>query len=124
MSMIYVKKHGASGQGEGFTPSSFVWGLEDVDAPDSGRTDDADMHRNRVARKRKLQIGFNGKSRAETARILQAFQYEYIDVTYPDALTGTDLTKIFYSGDQQAPVKVWNVNSKIYASISFNIVER
>ena len=29
-------------------PSSFTWGLQDVSASQSGRTDDAIMHKNRV----------------------------------------------------------------------------
>lgn len=36
-------------------PSSFTWGLQDVSASQSGRTDDAIMHKNRVAQKGNYQ---------------------------------------------------------------------
>ena len=41
-------------------PSKFEWGLQDVSASESGRTDDALMHKNRVAQKRKIRLGWNG----------------------------------------------------------------
>ena len=36
------------------TPSTFEWGMIDVSASDSGRTQDAKMHKNRIAQKRQL----------------------------------------------------------------------
>ena len=42
-------------------PSSYTFGLQDVSAGESGRTDDAIMHKNRVAQKRKLQLEWVGK---------------------------------------------------------------
>ena len=37
------------------TPSTFEWGMIDVSASDSGRTQDAKMHKNRIAQKRQLK---------------------------------------------------------------------
>ena len=37
-------------------PSSFTWGLQDISASESGRTDDTTMHKNRVGQKRKLSV--------------------------------------------------------------------
>ncbi len=105
-------------------PSSFTWGLQDVSAAESGRTDDARMHKNRVAKKRKISLRWNGKSRQETAQILQAFDPEYVFVRYPDMLSGVDETREFYTGDKTAPVKIWLVGNKIIESISFDIIER
>ena len=42
-------------------PSSYTWGLQDVSAAKSGRSDDSVMHKNRVAQKRKLALQWNGK---------------------------------------------------------------
>ena len=39
------------------SPSVFSWGLNDVSAADAGRTDDALMHKNRIAQKRKISVG-------------------------------------------------------------------
>lgn len=72
------------------TPSSFSWGLQDVSDSASGRTQDTIMHKNRVGQKRKIALGWNNPTKEEAAAILQAFNPEYINVTYPDAMSGTD----------------------------------
>ena len=105
-------------------PSVFSWGLQDVSAAESGRTDDAIMHKNRVAQKRKIGLGWNGKDWKTTAKIMQAFNPEYIMVRYPDMLSGEYETREFYVGDRTAPVKWWFSSQKIIEQISFDIIER
>ncbi len=82
------------------------------------------MHKNRVGQKRKIALGWNNPTKEEAAAILQAFNPEYINVTYPDAMSGTDETREFYVGDRSAPMKMWTVKKKIYSQISFDIIER
>ena len=106
------------------TPTSFSWGLEDITAADSGRTENAVMHKNRIAQKRTLSLSWNNPTREETASILQAFNPEYLTLTYPDAMSGTDLTGIFYVNDRTAPVKIWSIDNKRYSSVSFDLIER
>lgn len=105
-------------------PSAFTWGQADISAADSGRTEDTIMHKNRLATKRQLHLEWQNTDPATTAQILQAFEPEYVSVTYPDALTGTNLTKTFYSGDKSAPVRYWWYNHKRYQTISFDLIER
>ena len=105
-------------------PSSFSWGLQDISDSSSGRTQDTIMHKNLVGQKRKIQLGWNNPSKEETAIILQAFNSEYISVTYPDAMSGVDETRTFYVGDRTAPMKIWTVNNKRYSQVSFDIIER
>ena len=105
-------------------PSTYEWGLQDVSAGESGRTDDALMHKNRVAQKRKLKIEWVGKNWQETAAIMQAVQPEYFSVRYPDMLTGTYQTRTFYVGDRSAPVKFWWTDRKMIEKISFDLIER
>ena len=105
-------------------PSEFGWSIQDVSAPDSGRTlGDALMHKMRVARKEKIQLKWNGKTPEETATILQAFAPEYFNVTYVCPLTNSVQTKQFYCGDQSAPYYWW-CNGGLHESVSFNIIER
>ena len=106
------------------TPSVFDWSINDVSNSDAGRTQNGLMHKNRVTRKRKIVLKWSNPTRAEAKEILEAFAPEYFDVTYPDPLTGTTVTKKFYSGDQSSPVKVWSVNQKVYSEVSFDIIER
>lgn len=106
------------------TPSSFSWGLQDIADSASGRTEDSVMHRNRLAQKRKLSLSWQNITSGEAAGILQAFNPEYVDITYPDAMSGTNETRTFYVGDRSAPMKWWNINGKIYSTVSFDVIER
>lgn len=88
------------------------------------RTDDALMHKNRVAQKRKLKLEWVGKDWETTTRIMQAVNPEYISVRYPDMLSGTYETRTFYVGDRTAPVKFWWTDRKMIEKISFDFIER
>lgn len=105
-------------------PSTFTWGLQDISAAESGRTDNGIMHKNRVAQKRKISLGWNGKDWQETGVILRAFNPEYINVRYPDMMSGKYETRTFYVGDRSAPVKWWWVGNQRMESITFDIIER
>ena len=106
------------------TPSVFSWGLQDISDSAAGRTEDALMHKNRIAQKIKISLGWNNPSPTETAAILKAFNPEYIQITYPDAMTNTNQTRTFYVGDRTAPVKIWNVGNKRYSQVAFDVIER
>ena len=104
-------------------PSVFNWGLQDISAAESGRTDDTIMHKNRVGQKRKISLQWNGVDKATASKILKAFNPETFKVTYPDAMSGTDETREFYAGDRSAPYKCWWVGNQRMESVSFDIVE-
>lgn len=99
---------------------SYTWGLQDVSASNAGRTEDATMHKERVAQKRKLQLTWSIKNWQDTAKIIQAFNPEYINVRYPDMMSGTYQTRNFYRGDISAPVLMWQVNRKLIETVSFD----
>ena len=105
-------------------PSTFEWSLQDISAGESGRTDDTTMHKNRVGQKRKLKLAWIAKDWQTTSKILRSFNPEYINVRYPDMMSGTYQTRTFYVGDRTAPVKYWMVGRKMIGQISFNITER
>ena len=105
-------------------PSSFSWGLQDVSASESGRTDDALMHKNRVAQKRKISLQWNGTTWQQTSLILKAFNPEYVSVRYPDSMSGTYETRTFYVGDRTSPYKCWWVGNRRMERVSFDIIER
>lgn len=104
-------------------PSTFSWGLQDISASESGRTEDTVMHKNRVGQKRKLSLGWTGKDWQTTSQIMQAFNPEYITVKYPDMLSGQHETRKFYVGDRTAPVKWWWVGNQRTETITFDIIE-
>ena len=86
-------------------PSEMTWGLQDISDSQSGRTQDALMWKNRVAQKRKLSCSWYGLRPAEASALLQAVNPEYMEITYFDAMGGSNQTRTFYIGDRSAPVK-------------------
>lgn len=106
------------------TPSAFTWGLQDVSDKAAGRTLDAIMHKNRIARKRKLSFTWAAPTPKEASDILVAFSPEYVNITYPDTLTGKNETKRFYTGDITSPMKIWTIRNKRYEVLSFDVIER
>ena len=105
-------------------PSTWQWGLQDVSAAESGRTEDTIMHKNRVGQKRKLQVGYNGVD-ADTAKtVLQAINPEYISVTYFDLMAGENQTRTMYVGDRNGVFKWWWDGKHILESLTFDLIER
>jgi len=105
-------------------PYLYSWSLQDVSAPNAGRTEDALMHKDRVAQKRKIQLGWRMKSTAVASQILKAFNPEYVSVRYFDIMDNQYEVRVFYVGDRESPVKVWQVGNHIIETISFDIIER
>lgn len=106
------------------SPSAMTVHIEDVSAANAGRTEDALMQKQRIARKVKIDLTWAMPTPSEARQILSAFSPEYFSVTFFHPLYGSNVTKVFYSGEQSAPVKVWMVNNKRYESIQLNIIER
>lgn len=105
-------------------PSKLQWGLQDVSIGDSGRDDTGYMYKGRVTQKVKLEIEWSAVTPSVASTILNAFNPEYITVRYFDPKENAWQLKTFYAGDRTASTKIWTVDSKIYESISFNIIER
>lgn len=105
-------------------PSTWQWGLQDVSAGESGRTDDALMHKNRVAQKRKIQVGYHGVNDVTAKTVLQAINPEYISVYYYDLMAGAYQTRTFYVGDRSGIFKWWWDTKHVLESLSFDLIER
>lgn len=109
-------------------PSSMTWGLQDISAADAGRVHDAGntMYKMRTSQKRKIQLTWTLLTATQVAGILNAFNSEYFDVTYWDAMGDSLQTRTFYAGDRTAPVKWFGLASKgtRFATLSFDIIER
>lgn len=84
------------------TPQTYGWSIEDLDSEEGTGRNNAtgEMFRDRVSRKRKLSFTWPPLSVSETARLLQAFEPEFIEVTYLDAYDGGYRTGTFYAGPQ------------------------
>lgn len=77
-------------------PSSYQWKLQDISASDAGRTEANIMDKKRLGQCVKLELEWKYTTIQEAAVILKAFNPEYINVTYLDAISKT---KPLYSLD-------------------------
>jgi hypothetical protein len=102
-------------------PSKYDWKLSDVSSAAAGRTEDALMHKMRIAQKVHIELEWSNVSDSDAQVILTAFQPEYISVQYYDYKALANLTKTFYVGDRQ--VSSYNRTRGI-STISFNIIEQ
>ena len=102
-------------------PSKYDWKLSDVSAADAGRTEDAKMHKLRIAQKVHIELEWQNVSDAVAQTVLTAFQPEYIDINYWDYKQMQFVTKRFYVGDRT--VSSYN-RVKHISTISFNIIEQ
>lgn len=103
-------------------PSSYKWGLEDVSAPEAGRTENTVMDKMRIGQVVKLELEWKGLTIDEAAVILKAFNPEYIKVVYLDAMQGKFVTSEFYVGNRSAPL--YGVSLGRWENITFSLIER
>ena len=107
-------------------PDDWGWGLNDISASDSGRTQDENntMHKNRTSQKRKLSPTWKNRDNDTVAAILQAFNPEYVFVRYLAAMDNAYVTREFYTGDKSAALRKVTIGGAEYKSLTFNIIER
>lgn len=106
------------------TPTTAEWGLQDVSAGESGRTEDTQMHKNRVGQKRKWTLSWSVKDLHTASTIIKAFNPEYVKVTMWDFLQDGYSTRTYYTGDRKVPIKLWWKDKKLVGSVSFDIIEQ
>jgi len=104
------------------SPGGYVWELEDVSAPDAGRTEDVTMQKKRIGQVVALSLRWAGLTLAEVSTILKAFNPEYFNVTYLDPMAGDFVTAEFYVGNRTAPM--YNSTLNLWESVSFRIIKR
>lgn len=102
-------------------PSKYDWKLSDVSAADAGRTEDALMHKMRIAQKVHIELEWQNITDADAQVILVAFQPEYISIQYYDYKALAFQTKTFYVGDRSV-----TTYSRLLgrSTLSFNIIEQ
>lgn len=103
-------------------PSSYTYKLEDISASSAGRTEDTVMHKKRIGQVIGLELSWQNISNDEVSTILQAFNPEYLNITYFDAKEGDFLTAEFYVGNRSAPM--YNATLGLWSNVSFNVIKR
>lgn len=100
----------------------YSWAIQDVDY-DSGRTADGTMHRNRVARKRKLAVTWPPMPKEEVSKILNAITAESFKVSAYDFETGENAEMDMYVGDRTIPFLSTALNNGLCDSFTVDFVE-
>lgn len=110
-------------------PSTLEWGLQDVSAPDAGRTQDANatMYKEYITSKRKLKLAWLNPTMEDAGTVLRAVNHEYFRVHYFDVMAGEFQTRTFYAGDRSAPFRWFGLNrsdSRRLTTLRFDVIER
>lgn len=105
-------------------PSSFSWSLQDIDADGTGRDQDGDAFRDRVATKRKWTMTWPALHPKEMSVLLNAVTDIFFEATGPDAMTGENRTMTCYVGNRTAPMYSCIDGEALWESLSMDFVER
>lgn len=104
------------------SPSSYQVGIMDVSK--SERNSNAQIIIERIATKRKLELGWSYLSQTDLTTILNLVSAVFFTVEYPDIATGTLQTKTFYVGDRTAQVIDYRDGVMRWKDIKFNFIEK
>lgn len=106
-------------------PSSLEYQRYDLDSEEgSGRNQQGQMLRDRVAVKVKLVCKFPPLKGAELSTLMKAIDDEFFQMEYPDAYTGTRKTMTCYAGDRTAPMYTIKNGVVLWEGFSVNFIER
>lgn len=101
-----------------------VFSVQDIDSSETGRNQNGDMMRERVATKVKWQLTFPPLDRTMCAKLLNALSGVTFELAYPDPyLTSGTTTKTFYVGDRTTPIYSMVDGMPMWENISFAVVE-
>lgn len=96
----------------------------DVDSPDTGRMMNADMDRDRVAIKKKIQCNCRRLRQRESQKLLRLIRPKFIRVRYTDPEEGI-VEKTMYSNNVPASVNVIDDDGVAkWKGISFPLIEK
>lgn len=96
------------------------WSKIDLSDPDAGRLESGRMLKKRRGKVDRVDIEWTGLTKAQAAKVLTAFDYEYSMVEYLNALTGTYVIRHFYVGDMVA--SGWIAHQQRWKSVTLAII--
>jgi len=119
--MAFFKINGISVK----TPMTVTWGLSDISSEDSGRTRDGAMHKDVVTQKRTLKVRWGDMDWSEAVIISRFCKRAGVQVTltFPDIMEGTIISKSFYTGDIEAPYRMWTNQAQRVQYINCDFIE-
>lgn len=127
MSVLRIRKLGATAWNNVPDPKSLQWSIQDMDSEDgSGRNQKGEMFRDRVGTKRKLTCEWPPMKDADISALLLLITDTFFEVEYPDAQEGARKVSIMYVGDRSAPMYHYypDTGAWLWESMSANFVEK
>ena len=107
------------------SPSAMKIGVMDLDSGEtSERTTDGTLNRDRITRKRKIDLTFPYMTWPNLSLILRMLQDEFIQVTYPDTMSGKVETRTFYVGDREIEYAFERNGVKWWKELPLTLTER
>jgi hypothetical protein len=103
------------------TPTNYSVGIQDLSKAE--RNVKGTMIIERIATKRKIEIGWNYLNANDLSNILQHVSQTFFTVEYIDPIWGVE-TKTFYCGDRSAGALDYRNGVVRWKDIKFNLVER
>ena len=104
------------------TPSEYQFNVQDVSAPNAGRTEDGMMHKDKIGQCVKLECKWQNITTSALTTLLSALDSEYLTVVYLNPKRGGYYTGTFYAGDRTAPC--YSAKLGIWSTFSCNLIER
>ena len=108
-------------------PSKFSWAENDLSSDSSGRNLAGEMLKDLVAKKVKIELEWGPLTPTQASIVLTALSADvYLQVTYPDAKAGTNVTKTMYVGDRTSQLLTYkNVGGVEYWNgLAVNLIEK
>ena len=102
----------------------YKWQRSDVDGPGAGRQLDGDMRRDRIGKKRRIDVTCRPLYTSEAHTVLQAIDPDEFSVTYEDPQMGVRTCQMYsnnYSGGFK--FKDPRTGAELWAGITFPLIE-
>jgi hypothetical protein len=105
-------------------PIDVQWDIADLDADTTGRNQEGELFRDRVAVKRQLTCRWGPLREGPMSELLNAVADASFSLTYPDALTGTRRTGTFYVGNRSTPMlQAMDDNTWVWQGLQMSFIE-
>lgn len=105
------------------TPKTFKWDDEDIYAEGAGRNAKASFRGDVLASKRKLSLAWGPLTMAKISTLLKASKNKVIELEFPDAYEGKNITKSFYKSTRSAAMYKYTDGEVMWEGLSMNLIE-
>ena len=104
---------------------SIKWSINDLDGPNSGRTLDTQMQRDKLGEKIRADIKLMSCESKQAIPILRILRNQYFTCQTDLVPDAEDSPIEMYNSTRSGNIKIVNTDNKvIHSDISFNIIER